>query len=395
MAGGFGASKSQSKQDAASQQTSVQGSQSATDAFSASRQFVDPSQVPFLSALRGAGSNLAFGQLGQIGGVANQLSGQLGGIGGELLGGLQSGAQAFAPGAETAISSLLGFTQGHDAQALRGAAGGPLAGAAELQGIAGGGGFQPGQFGPGGAGLDFQSLLEPGGALPGQIDALDVALQRNLASTLGTLGGQATLAGQTGGDRQAFLSSEAAGRSQEAFGAGASQLLAGDLAQRRQLGGVAAGLELGQRGQNILAQIAGGAQGLQGQQQQIQAAQALQGGALGQQGQNIGALTALLQGGLQGAQGAGALGLGQQQQQFGAAQAGLGSLGDLFNLGLAPFGAEFGPLQQLAQLLGGPTVLGQSFGQDRSRASSFAQSQGTSTSRGRASAQGFTFGPTG
>ena len=34
--------------------------------------------------------------------------------------------------------------------------------------------------------------------------------------SLATLGGQATPASQTGGDRQAFLSSEAAGRSQEA-----------------------------------------------------------------------------------------------------------------------------------------------------------------------------------
>lgn len=370
MAGGFGASKSQSKQDASSQSTSVQGSQQTSDAFSASRQFIDPNQVPFLQSLFGQAGALQQQQQGQIGGVANQLSGQLGGIGNQLLGGLQSGAQAFAPGAESSIAQLLGITQGQDAQALRGASG-PLAGAGALAGLAGGG-FQGGQ------GLDFQSLLEPGGALPGQIDALDVALQRNLASTLGTLGGQATLAGQTGGDRQAFLSSEAAGRSQEAFGAGASSLFASDLAQRRQLGGVAANLELGQRGQDLQAQLGG--------------AQALQQGALGQQGQNIGALSALLQGGLQGAQGAGSLGLGQQQQQFGAAQAGLGSLGDLFNLGLAPFGAEFGPLQQLAQLLGGPTVLGSSFGQNFSQGSSFGSSQGTSSGSGSSSSAGFAFG---
>ena len=324
------------------------------DAFQAQRQFIDPQQVPFLQELRQGASGIVQNQLGNIGGVAEQLSGRLGGIGGELLGGLQGGAQAFAPGAETAISSLLGFTQSPDAALLRGAATGPLAGAEQLGGIAAGQG-----------GLDFQGLLEPGAQLGGQLDALDVALQRNLATTLGTLGGQATLAGQTGGGRQAFLSSEAAGRSQEAFGAGASQLLAADLAQRRQLGGVAAGLELGQQGQ------------------QLGAAQALQGGALSQ----AGLLSPLLQGQLQGAQGAGALGLGQQAQQFGAAEAGLGQLGGLFNLGLAPFGAELGPLQQLAQILGDPTVLGQSFGVDRSIASS--TSRGSSFGRGSGSAGGF------
>ena len=60
----------------------------------------------------------------------------------------------------------------------------------------------------------------------------------------------------------------------------------------------------------------------------------------------------------------GQLGLGQQQQtagQLGTAGQlnlqGIESLQSLFNLGLAPFDAEFGGLQQLAQIIGDPTIL--------------------------------------
>ena len=67
-------------------------------------------------------------------------------------------------------------------------------------------------------------------------------------------------------------------------------------------------------------------------------------------------------------------------QQLTAAQAGIGSLGGLQQLGLSPFGAAFSPLQQLGQLIGGPTVLSQgtSFGQSLSQSQQRAQSQGTS-----------------
>ena len=381
----MGLSKSESEQRAGSQQTSFSQQQQAA----ASRQFVDPRQVPFLDFLRSQATGVVGGQLGQLPGVAEQLSGQLGGIGGELLGSLQGGAQAGPPGAATAISSLLGISgpqgavpgqagimeqllgigAGADAQALRGAATGPLAGSAELQAIAAGQ--------TGGGGLDFQSLLEPGAQLTGQLDALDAALQRNLSSTLGTIGGQATLAGQTGGGRQAFLSSEAAGRSQEAFATGASNLLASDLSSRRALAGTAAGFELSQQAQ--------------AQQAQLSAAQALQGGSLAQAGQQGGNLAALIQAQLGGAQGAGQvaqaggqLALGAQGQQLGAAESGLGQLAGLFNLGLSPFQAQLQPLLALADILGGPTVLGESL----SRSSSTSRSQGTSFQRGNASAFG-------
>ena len=332
-------------------------------------------------------------QLGSIGGVAEQLSGRLGGIGSELLGGLQQGAQAFAPGAQTAISQLLGITQGQDAASLREAATGQLPGTDFLSEIAGGARGVDLQGVDIGGGLDFQQLLEPGAQVGGQLDALDRALQRNLQSTLGSLGGQATLAGQTGGGRQAFLSSEAAGRAQEAFGAGASDILGADLAARRGLAGTAAGFELGQQGQQIQQQQALNALGVQqaGQQGGLQlgAAQALQQGGLGQAGLQGGNLAALLQAGLGGATGAGGIGLGQQQTQLGAGEAGLGQLGNLFNLGLQPFAAQLGPLQAFADILGGPTVLGQSagFGQGSSRTDQF----GSSFGRGSTDSFGFNF----
>ncbi len=69
-----------------------------------------------------------------------------------------------------------------------------------------------------------------------------------------------------------------------------------------------------------------------------------------------------------------------QQQQLGlqGAQAGLQSLGGLFDLGLAPFSSQFQPLQQFAQLLGGPTVLNQqdAAGQGRSTSQAFGMRGG-------------------
>lgn len=55
----------------------------------------------------------------------------------------------------------------------------------------------------------------------------------------------------------------------------------------------------------------------------------------------------------------GALNLGAGQLGAQSAQAGLGSLGSLFNLGLSPFSAQFQPFQQAAGVIGNPIVLGQ------------------------------------
>ena len=58
-------------------------------------------------------------------------------------------------------------------------------------------------------------------------------------------------------------------------------------------------------------------------------------------------------------------GLQQQGLQAAAANTGLGNLGGLMNLGMSPFGAQFGPLAQFAQLLGPANILNrtQSYGQ--------------------------------
>ena len=66
-------------------------------------------------------------------------------------------------------------------------------------------------------------------------------------------------------------------------------------------------------------------------------------------------------------------GLQQMGLQGQAASQGLSSLGGLMNLGMSPFGAQFGPLAQFAALLGPQNILSQqnSFG------SSFGRSSGT------------------
>jgi len=99
------------------------------------------------------------------------------------------------------------------------------------------------------------------------------------------------------------------------------------------------------------------ATGLAGQEAQRQFA----GGAAGLISQDFAARQALapqLIGLQQGALGAaGQLGLGAGAQQVSAAGTGLGALSNLFGLGLAPFQAAFGPLLNLAQIIGPPTVL--------------------------------------
>ena len=296
------------------------------EADQASRSFVDPRQVPFFNQLRQAGTELAGTQIRSIGGVSSQLSGQLGGLGGQLLGGIGEQAGQFAPGALSSISGLLGIAADPLAGQIAQLGTGALPGQAQLEQLAGGGGALSG-------------LTGPGSQLGGQLTALDEAIQRNLQTTLGSIGGQATLAGQTGGDRQAFFSGQAADTAQREFASSASQLLASDLAQRRGLAPVSLG-----------------------------AAQSLQQGAL-QQG---GLLQALLGSQVSGLGTGGALGLAQQGQNIGAAQAGIGALEPLFNLGLAPFAAQFAPLQALSQLIGPPTVLTEGVSRERREAGGFS-----------------------
>lgn len=261
---------------------------------SQSRSFIDPNQVPFLQSVRQQGQDLAQSQMQTLPGVLSQLTGAVGGTANDLFSGIAGQAGQFGPGVGQSISNLQGIGQSDIAQQLLGGLGG----------------------------LDLNQLLQPGAQLGGQLNSLQGAIQQNLQATLGTIGGQATLAGQTGGDRQAFFSGQAGRDAQETFGREAGNLLASDLASRRQLGGVAAGLQLGELG--ILGDLLG--------------------------------LDATAQ------TAAGQLGLAQQGNNIGAGLSGIDAASSLFNLGLAPFQAQFNPLLNLANLIGSPTVLGSQFG---------------------------------
>ncbi len=258
---------------------SVGKSESSQQSQSTSESFVDPSQVPFLQSLFGQARDLAGQQLGPIQAQANQLSQSLLTSGQQFVSGLQGAAGQAGQGVGDAISGLLSFGQ----------PGGPV-----------------------------EQLLGPNPALGGQLDALQAAIQQNLAATSGTIAGQSSLvAGGQGGSRQALATGLAGQEAQRQFGAGASGLISQDFAMRQQLA------------PQILAQ---------------------QAGALGAAGQ---------------------LGIGQQQAQTGAAGTGLGQLGNLFNLGLAPFQQAFNPLLNLSQIIGSPTVLQKSQSTGISEADSF------------------------
>ena len=322
-------SSSKSKQSSKSQQAS------------SGNTFLAGFQQPFLQGLFSQASQVQQSIQDPLTAAAQQLSGQLQGVGQGLLGGLQGAAQGLPDGLQNILAQLTGQ------QPSAGVAGQALPGQSTMQALAQFGGAQPNQF------SQFISGENP--AIQGQIGALDEAIQRNLQSTLGSIGGQATLAGQTGGGRQQLASGMAAGEAQRAFASGASGLLGQDYATRAAL----------------VPQLA--AQQLQGQQLQLGAAQALDQSALAQ-GDLQTRLAALQQGGLQSA---GNLLLQGQGQQLGAAQTGLGSLGDLFNLGLGGYQAAFSPLQSLAGILG-PAIL-------------LSQQSSTGASKGSGSSFGFGF----
>ena len=238
---------------------------------------------------------MANSQTGPISDTANALSQNLLTSGQQFIQGLQGQASGLGQGVGDAIGGLLQFGQ----------TGGGLPGTGFLQNAA----------------ASAQGLLGPNPALGAQTAALQDAIQSNLAATTGTIAGQATLGGSTGGSRQALATGQEA---QRQFGQGAANLFSQDFATRQQLA----------------PQLVG---------QQIAAGNALNQAQLGQ-GQNQ--LQALL--------GAGNLGNAGQQGQVGAAGVGLGALPGQFDLGIAPFGAEFSPLMALSQIIGRPTVLTES-----------------------------------
>ena len=202
-----------------------------------------------------------------------------------------------------------------------------------------GGGFGQGQAGidaltaqSQGTGLGQGQLQRIAGgndpAVQAQIDALGGDLARQFGQLLPGIETQAIGGGQLGGGRQGVAQGLLGQATQDAFGRGAADIRFQDLARQF---GAASTLQQGQT-------QAGGALGQLGGQQALGTAGLNQAGLLGQ----------------------GQLGLG-----------GLGQLQGLFNLGFSPFEAEFTPLQNLAQIIGGPTILGEGSSFGRTDAFSF------------------------
>ncbi len=236
----------------------------------------------------------------------------------------------------------LSSQQGQDIGGLFGLAGGlgqqgqdllgGLVGTQQQLGQGFGGGFGQGQ-----AGINALTQQAQG------TDFASTQLQRQAAGQNPALQAQI---GQLGQDITRQFEQQLTGISTQAIGGG-------------QLGGGRQGVAQGLLGQGAIDAFSRGATELRGQDigRQLTAAQ-----AFGQQQQ--GAAGALGQ--LGGQQALGAAGL-NQAGLLGQGQLGLGGLSQLqgqFNLGFSPFEAQFTPLQNLAQIIGGPTVLGQgtSFG---------------------------------
>ena len=351
---------------------------------STSESFIAPFQVPLFQNLGNVAQQVAFGQLPNVGATAQQLGGQFLSQGQNFLGSLGDiSGGSLGQGFNSAVSGLQNLA-GDNAITQQILAGGSNVGQQSLEALARGGAGSVSSSPLSGtsllqsAGQGFGQLaLQPNPGLQGSLDALNAAINTNLESTLGTIAGQATLAGGTGGSRQALASGLAAQESQRSFASGASGLISQDFAARQALapalieGQLAAGQalnqgDLGLRG--LLSQAS-----LADQGNQIAAAQAAQAGSQGQQsallgllGQQTGALGAL-----------GNLGLGGTAAQLDASNAGIAGAQNLFNLGISPFNAAFSPLLQLSQILGSPTVL----------------NRGTQESRGRSKGGSFQIAP--
>ena len=269
--------------------------------FSKSKSRSGSEQSTFVDPSQQPFLDLVRGQASQL---AGQQQGQIGGLFG-LAGGLQQQGQQF-------LGGLQGTQQGLG------------------QGFGGG-------FGQGQAGIN---------ALTAQAGGTDFASQQLQRQATGQNPALQQQIGQLGQDINRQFEQQLSGISLEAIGGG-------------QLGGGRQGVAQGLLGQSALDAFSRGATELRGQDigRQLQAAQ-----AFGQQQQ--GAAGALGQ--LGGQQALGTAGL-NQAGLLGQGQLGLGGLQQLqgqFNLGFSPFEAQFTPLQNLAQIIGGPTVLGQgsSFG---------------------------------
>lgn len=80
---------------------------------------------------------------------------------------------------------------------------------------------------------------------------------------------------------------------------------------------------------------------------------------------------------------------GQTDAMLTAASAMPGAATSAVNLGMSPYAAAWAPLQSMAQILGGPTVLGQSSGMGISQAASLGEDWRSQKSSGKSSQWGF------
>lgn len=259
------------------------------------RSFVDPTQAGFLQQLFPAAANLAFGQLPGIQLAANELGAGLLTSGQQFVQGLQGAAAGLPAGLTASIGGLLD--------------------------IGGGGGVLPGNQLISGAAQSAQGLLGVNPGLAPSISFLQDMIQNNLAATSGTIAGQATLGGSTGGSRQALATGLAAQESTRQFAGGAAALISQEFAGR----------------QALAPQLVG---------QQLFAGQLLNQGALGQTAQQLQAFEA-----------AGGLAAQGQAGQTQAAGVGIAGLPGIFDLGIAPFNAAFNPLLALSSILGTPATI--------------------------------------
>ncbi len=304
----FGGGKSRSSSSSQSQQFDI----------SSSTLFGPQSQA--FSQLFPAATDLALNQSPIAQQQGQQLSSQLGGQGQQFLGQLQQG------GGQGGIQALQQFQPQNQGINPLSQLAGPNAG------LLGSSFQQLQQLGQGQNQLQQQLAQAPGSNpfLDEQIGNLgqDITQQLGRQNLQGAQ--SSSLAGQRGGARQGVaegLASEAAIR---AFSQGAGNLRFQDanLQQQLQQQGQLAALQSQQGAAGQLAGIQGQAAGQLGQlggQEQLQQLQALIAAQQGQQGQQ---------------------GLTNQ-----AAGIGLGSLGNLFNLGLGGTTAGFGPLAALGGLV--------------------------------------------
>lgn len=308
---------------------------------------VFPQQVPFLQQLFGqaavaANQQFQFGSRtapGSIGATAFPLSQDLLSRGGGFLGQLQNTDPRSQLGILSQDSALNAGPGRAGLNFLNSAGQFPGAFAGQTLGQSGGQGFLDTL---GSAGSGVSPFLDQS-AVGGQIGALTDVLQRNQSLGLNEIQSRFGQAG-TVGSRAGLAGSELVGNTQRALASGVSGLLASDLSRR---GSLALGQgQLQAQGAQAGAGLLGadlsrrqGAAGLEGQLRS-QAGQAGVQGALADFSRR--------QGGTLG-------GLGLQTQ---GALGGLSGLGDLFNLGLAPFQSQFAPLLAASGVIGPPTVLG-------------------------------------